>query len=108
MASEQGGVSAAAPVFNLGEPTTLPTTADITTQPESDTTRTKSLKRSRPEQPQNPANLTSIANAGLGAPPSPKSPRYMGTFSGYSTIPLTGAAALDDERRKREESQRSQ
>jgi hypothetical protein len=108
MASEQGGVSAAAPVFNLGEPATLPATADITTQPESDTTRTKSLKRSRPEQPQNPANLTSIANAGLGASPSPKSPRYMGTFSGFSTIPLTGAAALDDERRKREDSQRSQ
>lgn len=110
MASEQATVSAPAPVFaaNLSESATIATTTVIT-QPELDTTRTKSLKRSRPEQTQNPANLSSIANAGLGASPSPKSPRYKGTFSpGFSPAPLTGAAALDDQRRQREESQRKQ
>ncbi|KAE8452188.1 hypothetical protein EG329_001655 [Mollisiaceae sp. DMI_Dod_QoI] len=95
MASEQGGV--AAPVFttNLSE---APTIA------ESDPSRTKSLKRGRSDQTQNP-NLTSIANAGLVGSPSPKSPRFKGTFS---PAPLTGAVALADERRKREEAQRSQ
>jgi hypothetical protein len=111
MDSEQGGVSAAAPLFTttLSDPATLPSTTAIVAQPESDHIRAKSLKRSRAEQSQNPGNLTSIANAGLGASPSPKSPRFKGTFSpGFTPIPLTGAAALADEQRKREETQRTQ
>ena len=91
------------------QPATAPTTTAITSQPDSDPVRGKSLKRARPDQSSNPTNLTSIANAGLGASPSPKSPRFKGTFSPrFSPIPLTGAAALADERRKREESQRYQ
>jgi len=101
MASEQAAVSSAtAPVLsaNLSESATVPIIPDTDTQPN----RTKSLKRSRPDQ--SPVNLTSIANAGLGASPIPKSPRFKGAFS---PAPLTGAAALADERRKREESERS-
>ena len=109
MASDQGAVSAA-PVFNanLSESATLPPTTSIA-QIDSDTTRAKSLKRSRLEQSQNPANLGSIANAELGFSPSPKSPRFKGTFSpGFSAAPLTGAAALEDERRKKEAAQNIQ
>jgi hypothetical protein len=110
MASEQAAVSTAAPVFaaNLPESATVPVTTAIA-QPGPDQTRTKSLKRSRPEQAQNPTNLSSIANAGLGVSPSPKSPRFKGAFSsGFSPTPLTGAAALDEQRRKREETERNQ
>ncbi|TVY56756.1 hypothetical protein LSUE1_G010329, partial [Lachnellula suecica] len=109
MASEQGGVSAA-PVLsaNLAESATLPISS-TNTQPVPDSTRSKSLKRSRPDQAQNLTSLSSIANAGLGASPSPKSPRFKGTFSpGYSPITLTGAAAMEENRRKQEESQRNQ
>jgi hypothetical protein len=111
MASEQGGVSAAAPIFsaNIAEPATLSSTADNPTQADSEPARAKSLKRSRPESSQNPANLTSITNAGLVGSPSPKSPRFKGTFTpGFFAAPLTGAAALEDERRKMEESKRPQ
>lgn len=110
MASEQAAVSTAAPVYtaNLPESATIPTTTTIS-QLDSDPTRAKSLKRSRPEQTQSPVNLSSIANAGLGASSSPKSPRFKGTFSpDFSPTPLTGAAALDDQRRQREENQRNQ
>ncbi|KAL3423855.1 hypothetical protein PVAG01_05602 [Phlyctema vagabunda] len=109
MAPEQGAVSTSAPPFNATLST--PATATPTTihSLDSDTTRSKSLKRSRPESSQNPSNLTSIASAGLGAAPSPKSPRFATSFSpGFSPAPLTGAAAIADERRKREEAQRSQ
>ncbi|TAQ89679.1 hypothetical protein B7494_g1984 [Chlorociboria aeruginascens] len=109
MASQQGAVSAAAPLFNLSESATIPTTTSIT-QPEAELTRAKSLKRSRLDQSQNPANLaSSIPQAGLKAAKSPKSSQFAGTFStGFSAIPLTGSAALAEERRKREENQRNQ
>ncbi|KAH7364384.1 hypothetical protein BKA65DRAFT_136560 [Rhexocercosporidium sp. MPI-PUGE-AT-0058] len=96
MASEQAGVSA--PPFNA----TLP---EPVTTSDSDPARSKSLKRGRSDQV--PANLTSIAHAGLGGSPSPKSPRFKGTFSpGFTPIQLTGEAALVDERRRFEENQR--
>jgi hypothetical protein len=110
MDSEQGGVSAAAPLFAtaLSDPATIPSTTAIITQPESDSVRAKSLKRSRAEQSQGSGNLTSIANASLGASPSPKSPRFKGTFSpGFTPIHLTGAAALADDQRKREQAQKT-
>jgi hypothetical protein len=107
MASEQSAVSTAAPVFAANS-ATIPTTTSFTPA-DPDPSRTRSLKRSRPDQAQNPSNLSSIANAGLGSSPSPKSPRFKGTFSpGFSATPLTGAAALEDQRRQREESQRNQ
>ncbi|PSS16979.1 hypothetical protein M430DRAFT_102809 [Amorphotheca resinae ATCC 22711] len=101
MASEHGPVSAA-PIATAALSPTLTSTTTLSL-PDPDTGRLRSLKRSRPDQSQNPANLTSIASAGLGASPSPKSPRLKGAFSGFSPSPLTGAAALADEQREKEE-----
>jgi hypothetical protein len=107
MASEQGAVSVAPANSNLLEPATVPTTTTVSVQ-DSDPSRTKSLKRNRPEQSQNSGSLSSIAHVGLGASPSPKSPRFKGAFSPvFAPIPLTGAAALADERRQREENQKN-
>lgn len=91
--------SAVAPAFT-GVLSSPPPTSAISPL-SADLARARSLKRSRPES-QNPANLTSIANAGLRTSPVPKSPRYVGSFSPKfaSPAPLTGAAALADERRR--------
>lgn len=108
MASGQGGVSAPAFSATLSESAPTASSVDPTTSQAalSDSTRTRSLKRSRTDQSQAPSNLNLISNAGLGASPSPKSPRFKGAFSsGFAPLPLTGAAALADERRKREENQ---
>jgi len=109
MASEQVAISATAPVFTakLSDPATTPSTINLN-HSEPDHTRTKSLKRSRPEQTQVPENLTSIANAGLGVSPA-KSPRFDGALSpGFAAIPLTGTAAFEDERRKKQEIEKNQ
>ncbi|KAL2064957.1 hypothetical protein VTL71DRAFT_4097 [Oculimacula yallundae] len=98
MASEQGGVSA---------PLVSTASSEPVTSSDSDLARNTSLKRGRSELV--PGNLTSIAHAGLVGSPSPKSPRFKGTFSpGYTPMLLTGEAALMDERRRFEESQRRQ
>lgn len=100
MASEQTAMNT-----SLSSPATLLSTT--ATPGEADNSRTKSLKRSRADQSQNLSNLSSIANASLGPSPSPKSPRFKGTFSpGMTPVPLTGAAALADQRRA--EAQRAQ
>ncbi|PQE20762.1 putative zinc finger protein [Rutstroemia sp. NJR-2017a BBW] len=109
MASEQVAIPATAPLFTatLSDPVTTPSTVNLD-HPEPEPTRTKSLKRSRPEQSQVPENLTSIANAGLGVSPA-KSPRFDGALSpGFAAIPLTGTAAFEDERRKRQETEKNQ
>ncbi|KAG0651150.1 Transcriptional regulator CRZ1 [Hyphodiscus hymeniophilus] len=106
MASEQTAVSTAAPVFatSLSEPATTNTFNPA----EPDPSRTKSLKRSRPDHTQDSADLSSLANAGLGASSSSKLPRFKGAFSpSFSPAPLTGAAALEDQRRKQEESEQN-
>jgi hypothetical protein len=98
MASEQTAVTAAtSPAFppNLSEAATPSTTTIIPSDTEA--ARSKSLKRNRGDQSQ---NLSSLANAGLGQ--SPKSPKYKGSFTA-TFPPLTGAATMADERRKREE-----
>jgi hypothetical protein len=107
MASDQGAVSAAAPVFaaNLSESATTTGISHL----DADLSRNKSLKRGRSDQTQSPIHLTSLANAGLGVSQSPKSPRFKGSFSPVaSPIPLTGAAAIADEQRRRAEIERSQ
>lgn len=110
MASEQETISATVPGFaaNLSDPATKSSPA-TSSHPESDNTRPRSLKRSRADQTQPPTtSLTSIANAGLVVSPA-KAPRFGGTFSPvFSAAPLTGAAAFEDERRKKEEAQKSQ
>ncbi|TVY50289.1 Transcriptional regulator CRZ1 [Lachnellula cervina] len=99
MASEQRGVSAV-PALSATRPESATIAVSSTiTPPDPDTTRSKSLKRSRPDQSQGPTALSSIANIGLSASPSPKSPRYKGAFS---PMQLTGAAALEDQRRQQE------
>jgi uncharacterized Zn-finger protein len=108
MASEQGGpggVSAPAFTTNLESAPATTTSNPILNQAAfPDSTRTKSLKRSRPDQSQSPSNLNLTPNSEFRASPSPKSPRFKGVFSpGFVSIPLTGAAAIADERRKREE-----
>lgn len=103
MASDQRRIASPALRANLPEPTTIPVTSS-TPQPDPDTTRTKSLKRNRPDQSQNPTALSSIGNLGLGASPSPKSPRFKGAFS---PIELTGVAAMAEQRRQ-QESQKNQ
>ncbi|KAH8591393.1 hypothetical protein B0O99DRAFT_519828 [Bisporella sp. PMI_857] len=97
MASEPAPVSApTAPLFlpTLSEPATV-----TTTPIDSDLTRTKSLKRSRqPDLPVKSVQFPGVVNNRLS--PSPKSPRYRGEFA---PAILTGAAALEDQRRKQEE-----
>jgi hypothetical protein len=101
----------AAPVFaaTISEPEPIrpPTEASITRSAEQPG-RTRSLKRARQEPTYYPANLGVVANTGLfGHPQSPKSPRHKTTTSpGYYAAPLTGAAAMEDERRKHEEQMR--
>ncbi|RDL34565.1 putative zinc finger protein 771 [Venustampulla echinocandica] len=109
MASEQSVVPGAPRLSaNPSESESTPTTETIS-HPTSDATRTKSLKRSRAEQSQNSTTLFPIADSGRGFSPSPKSPRFKGTFtSGISSVELTGAAALADEQREREQIQRDQ
>ncbi|RDW77146.1 hypothetical protein BP6252_05199 [Coleophoma cylindrospora] len=109
MASEQGTVSNSTPLFNatLSDPAVANSIA--INQLESDAARLKSLKRGRSELSQTPSNLSSIASAGLGASPPAKSPRIGGNFSpAFSAAPLTGAAAIEDERRKREEARQNE
>lgn len=111
MASEKGGLANTAPVFTATisepEPVRPPTDAN-NTRAEEEPSRSRSLKRARPDSTYYPTNLSSIANAGLfGQPQSPKSPRYKTTTSpGFYAAPLTGAAAMEDERRKQEEQTR--
>lgn len=105
MASDQAPVPATTPVF-IGPATEYPSlqSASGATQPNTDSSHFKSLKRSRPEHLLNPSGVTSIPNAGLTASPSPKSPRFVGSFSPrFSPAPLTGVAGLADERRNKEE-----
>ena len=107
MASEQAAVSTAAPglAAKISESATIPATTTLNPA-DTDSMRMRSLKRSRLDQTQ---NLSSITNTGLGASPASKSPRFKGTFSpSFSPVPLTGAAALQDQRLQREESHRNQ
>lgn len=110
MAGQQAPVSAVTPSFSgdVPEVASLPS-ALRNPQPNIDVLNPKSMKRDRPEHLLNPSPLTSITNSGLTASPSPKSPRFTGAFSPrFSPTPLTGAAALEDERRRKEELQKSQ
>ncbi|QSZ30269.1 hypothetical protein DSL72_004791 [Monilinia vaccinii-corymbosi] len=109
MASEQETISATVPVLaaKLSNPATKSASAP-SNHTESDPTSAKSFKRSRPDQTQPPANPTSIANAGLVISPA-QAPRFGATSSPiFPAVPLTGAAAYEDERRKSEEAQISQ
>ncbi len=62
----------------------------------------RSLKRSRLHSSPNNAGLSTIGDAGLTVSPLAKSPRFTPRVS---PAPLTGAAAMEDQRREREEQQ---
>lgn len=108
MASEKRNLATAAPVFaatiSAPEPVQPPTDTSGT-KPDEPPSRTRSLKRTRQEANHYPTNLGFVANTGLfGHPQSPKSPRHKTTTSpGFYAAPLTGAAAMEDQRRKMEE-----
>ncbi|KAI9704422.1 MAG: hypothetical protein M1836_007285 [Candelina mexicana] len=68
----------------------------------------KPLTPYKADQPHTLPNLTSLASAGLRASLSPVSPKLGGLSPGYSPRPLTGAAAMADERRVREDRERAE
>lgn len=87
-------------------PTSIVSSSNLPVAAESETPQ--SLKAIEPENLGKPPyfpQLTSIASAGLRTSPAPQSPSK-GFHPRYSTRPLTGAAAMADERRTREESER--
>lgn len=102
MASEESSVSGASGLRENLAPSTSSTSLTSPSGADLEATRNKSLKRSRAEP--SPSFLNNISNAGLRtSSPSPKSPRFKGAFSpGHQPIPLTGAAALADAQRERE------
>jgi hypothetical protein len=108
MASDQVVVSVTEPA--RGEARTVasfPATSTATGS-NSDGTFAKTLKRSRPENLLDPNGQSPVVGVGFTALQSPKSPRTAGAFSPrFSPAPMTGAAALEDERRRREDQQRS-
>ncbi len=84
---------------------TTPTSSTI--EPQS-SALSKPLTPYKADQPHNLPNLTSIASAGLGVSPTPISPKPGRLSSGYSPRPLSGAAAMADERRYREEREKAE
>ncbi|KAI9717297.1 MAG: hypothetical protein M1812_004824 [Candelaria pacifica] len=88
-------------------PTSITSTPHILSATESQgSTLLRPFAAYKTNQPHQLPNLTSIASAGLRASPSPISPKLSGLSPGYSPRPLTGAAAMADERRLREDRER--
>ncbi|KAH0536704.1 hypothetical protein FGG08_006445 [Glutinoglossum americanum] len=116
MASDYGPATSAASVPAV--PSVLPTTPSSIASPShlpsvvsSSEAENHAFRKAAPpdipEQSPKVPNLTSIANAGLRASPIPKSPKDIARLSPrFSPVPLTGAAALADERRSRQEKER--
>lgn len=104
MESEQGALATAPPSLKRA---LLDATPSILTTSEQDADQSlqRSLKRSRPHSSPNNSGLTTIGDAGLTVSPLAKSPRYSPRLS---LTPLTGAAAMEDQRRQREDQERQQ
>ena len=102
MASEPAAT--AAPVFT----TPAKPTATAGNLPDTTPARTKSLKRTRQDRSSSPSSRPMTHNQ-LRLSPAPKSPRFGEKFMApYQPIALTGAAALEDERRRHDEAQKAQ
>lgn len=87
-------------------PTSIISSSNLPTAAESETLRClKPTNLVNLEQAPYLPHLTSIATAGLGISPAPQSPK-LSLPPRYSPQPLTGAAAMADERRLREENGR--
>lgn len=104
MDSEQGALATAPPSLKRALPDATPTIL-ATSEHGADLSLERSLKRSRPHSLPNNSGLTTIVDAGLTVSPLAKSPRYSPRLS---PAPLTGAAAMEDQRRQREDQERQQ
>ncbi|KAI1119373.1 hypothetical protein F5Y14DRAFT_914 [Nemania sp. NC0429] len=106
MASEKGPVATEAPPFTSPapqEPATLATTVSIEAIAEAART---SLKRQREATPTSPSSVLPPSFSS-DLPPSPSKAARIGELSSrHSPAPLTGAAAIEDERRREEEQYR--
>ncbi|KAI6093358.1 hypothetical protein F4821DRAFT_222779 [Hypoxylon rubiginosum] len=102
MASEKGPVATEAPPFSsaASQPTLLSDPVSVETLTAEATRATQSLKRQRESSPISPSSAFSALHRELS--PS-KQARLANLPSRYSPAPLTGAAALEDERRREEE-----
>ena len=104
MESEQGALATAPPSLKRALPDVTPTIL-TTSEDATDQSPERSLKRSRQHSSSNNSGLATIGDAGLTVSPLAKSPRYSPRLS---PAPLTGAAAMEDQRRQREEHERQQ
>ncbi|KAI1307794.1 hypothetical protein F5Y03DRAFT_116448 [Xylaria venustula] len=107
MASEKGPVATEAPPFSPAAPQTAASISTASVESIAEAARA-SLKRHREATPTSPTSvLPPTFSSDL--PPSPsKAARIAGLASRHSPTPLTGAAALEDERRREEEQYRLQ
>ncbi|KAI0385860.1 hypothetical protein F5Y04DRAFT_244869 [Hypomontagnella monticulosa] len=103
MASEKGPVATEAPPFSssTSQPTIPSDPVSVETLTAEAARATQSLKRQRESSPPSPS---SVLSAALQRELSPsKAARLTGLSSRFSPAPLTGATALEDERRREEE-----
>ncbi|KAI1447706.1 hypothetical protein F5Y02DRAFT_378261 [Annulohypoxylon stygium] len=103
MASEKGPVATEAPPFSsaTSQPAIPSDPVSVETLTAEAARATQSLKRQRESSPLSPSSALSAA---LHRELSPsKSARLIGATSRFSPTPMTGAAAVEDERRMEEE-----
>ncbi|GAW20003.1 hypothetical protein ANO14919_094970 [Xylariales sp. No.14919] len=104
MASEKGPVATEAPPF---APTAPQASSLVSVESIAEAARA-SLKRHREATPTSPSSVLPPAFSS-DLPPSPsKAARIAGLSSRHSPAPLTGAAAIEDERRREEDQYRLQ
>ncbi|XXG93947.1 hypothetical protein Hte_000197 [Hypoxylon texense] len=102
MASEKGPVATEAPPFSstASQPTITSDPVSVETLTAEAARATQSLKRQRESSPVSPSTALSALHREFS--PS-KQARLIGLPSRFSPAPLTGAAAIEDERRREEE-----
>ncbi|KAI1354074.1 hypothetical protein F5Y01DRAFT_275114 [Xylaria sp. FL0043] len=107
MASEKGPVATEAPPFSPTAPQTSASLSGASVESIAEAARA-SLKRHRGATPTSPSSvLPPTFSSDLPTSPS-KAARIAGLASRHSPAPLTGAAAIEDERRREEEQYRLQ
>lgn len=102
MASEKGPVATEAPPFASTASQASAALAAVSVEAIAETARA-SLKRQREATPTSPSSVLP-SSFGSDLPPSPSKAARIGELpSRHSPAPLTGAAAIEDERRREEE-----
>ncbi|KAI0433638.1 hypothetical protein F5Y09DRAFT_53319 [Xylaria sp. FL1042] len=110
MASEKGPVATEAPPFTPTAPQAPITISGVSVESIAEAARA-TLKRHREEREATPTSPSSVLPPTFSSdlPTSPsKAARIAGLASRHSPAPLTGAAAIEDERRREEEQYRLQ